>query len=120
MKTEFKQWHQILELAVRQAGKPAVYISNNLDWKKKKDEEAWEFVISELASFYGVAIDCHPTESPEYYNMRTNLTIGGLFFFDNPEEQYKFYRIFEQPLTDSSAIYACTFNVDGECETENT
>lgn len=45
---------------------------------------------------------------------------GGLFFFDTEEKQYAFYRIFEQPLTDSSAIYACTYNASGVCKTENT
>ena len=43
-----------------------------------------------------------------------------LFFFDTEKECYDFYRIFEQELTDSSAIYACTFGPDGQCETENT
>lgn len=121
MKVEFKQWHDVLGLATKQIGKPSVYINNGLEYNTPEDETIWFFIQSELASLYGVdAKTCTYRECPEFFDIRSNLIQGGLFFFESEEEQYKFYKIFEQPLTDSSAVYACTFNKNGECETENT
>lgn len=106
------QWHEIISLAVKQIGKPAVYVSNGLVYNNPTDVEIWKFVQSEVKAMYG--------ETKEFYNVMAVLGNGSTFFFDSEEEQYRFYRIFEQPLTDSSAVYACTYNADGVCERENT
>ena len=106
-------WAEINSMAVKQMGKPAVYVGNGLEYDTPKDDEIWKFVMAEIKSICG-------GETDEFYTVMASLVSGGLFFFDSKEEQYRFYKIFEQPLTDSSAIYACTYNSDGTCETENT
>jgi hypothetical protein len=106
------QWNEIHSLAVKQMGKPAVYVGNGLEYNTPEDDEIWKFVQSEVKAIYG--------ETNEFYNVMSGLVSGSMFFFDSTEEQYRFYRIFEQPLTDSSAIYACTYDSDGQCQTENT
>ena len=104
------QWHEVIKLAVKQIGKRAVYVSNDLSYDSPQDDKIWQFVIDEIKAKF-------PDNA---YNLLSGVTNSGLFFFDTEEEQYKFYDIFEQPLTDSSAIYASTYDADGECETENT
>lgn len=106
-------WHDIVALAVKQIGKPAVYVNNGLEHKDEKDDEIWDFIITSVGELYG-------KDTQRFYNVMGTLTAGGLFFFDNEEEQYEFYRIFEQPLTDSSAVYATTYGADGQGQTENT
>ena len=106
-------WDGICSLAVRQVGKPAVYVNNGLEHKDEKDDEIWDFIISSVRELYG-------KDSPRFYSVMGTLTAGGLFFFDSEEEQYEFYRIFEQPLTNSSAVYATTYGADGQGQTENT
>ena len=108
---EYLQWHQIYGLAAKQKGKWAVYIGNGLEFLTDKDTEIWNFVMDELIKLYG---------DDTFHRQIGNILHGGMFFFDSKAECYEFYRIFEQPLTDSSAIYACTYNPSGECETENT
>ena len=106
----FKPWNRIIKLAVKQVGKRAVYVNNGLEYKDPKDDEIWNVVIESITKLY----------PDTWKNYVGDLIQSGLFFFDTEEEQYKFYKIFEQPLTDSSAIYAKTFDENGNCETENT
>lgn len=106
------QWNEVQSLAVKQMGKPAVYVGNGLEYDKPEDDETWKFIMAELKAIYG--------ETDEFYNIMAGLVNGSMFFFDTKEEQYCFYRIFEQPLTDSSAVYACAYGPDGQCQTENT
>ena len=106
-------WHNIVGMAVAHKGKPAVYVSNGLEYDKPEDDEIWKFVMDQCKIIFGETTD-------EFYSTMTHMIGGGLFFFDTKEEQYAFYRIFEQPLTDSSAIYACTYDASGVCQTENT
>lgn len=121
MKVEFKHWHQILELATKQIGKPSVYISNGLEFITPKDESIWRFVQDEVQKLHGIEYNGDVSVlTVDYRNTMSNILQGGLFFFETEEEQYKFYKIFEQELTDSSAIYACTFDRNGKCKTENT
>lgn len=107
------QWNEINSLAVKQMGKPAVYVSNNLEYDTPKDEEIWVFICEQCKSLW-------EDKTPEYHNAMMSLVSGGLFFFDTEEEQHQFYKIFTQPLTDSSAVYACTYRADGVCWNENT
>ena len=88
----------------------SVYVNNGLQFDKS-DEHIWYFVQSEIDKLY---------DKKTALDYRSHLIQGGLFFFETEKECYDFYRIFEQELTDSSAIYACTYNPSGECETENT
>lgn len=101
-------WTEINAFAVKQIGKPAVYVSN-----QDSDDNVWQFVIESMKTIYG-------DKTPEFYDVLSYLISGGLFFFDTVEEQKTFYNVFEQPLTDSSSIYACTYDKNGECITENT
>ena len=106
-------WHNIVGMAVAHKGKPAVYVNNGLDFDKSEDETIWEFVVEQCKAMFGDKTD-------EFHSVIVNMIGGGLFFFDTEEEQFAFYRIFEHPLTDSSAIYACTYDASGVCQTENT
>jgi TorA maturation chaperone TorD len=45
---------------------------------------------------------------------------GGLFFFETEELAREFYSMFEQPLTDSSGLYASIYSPTDGCLTENT
>jgi len=107
-------WTLMHSLAVRQMAQPAVYVSNGLDFERPEDNAIWRFITGELRAIYG--------RTSEFYDITGELTghKGSLFFFDTVEEQQRFYKIFEQPLTASSAVYACTYTADGECQTENT
>lgn len=110
--SKFSSWHQICSLATKQVGKPSVYVSNGLDFLDPKEEEIWKFIIAAVETLYG--------SGPHTTEMLSNLITGGLFFFDNENDQYNFYKIFEQELTDSSPIYACTYDLTGKPKTENT
>ena len=109
-KVSYVAWHRMAGLATKQIGKYSVYVNNGLQFDKY-DEDIWYFVQSEINKLY---------DEKTALDYRTCLVHGGLFFFDTEKECYDFYRIFEQELTNSSAIYACTYNPSGECETENT
>lgn len=107
----YVDWTEILKLAVKEKGMCGVYISNNLNFDEH-DIHIWEFVQGELKKLY---------EEPKTYIMCIgDLIHGGLFFFDTEIERDTFYAIFQAPLTDSSAIYACTYDASGDCITENT
>jgi len=107
-------WTTINSLAVKQMAQPAVYVANKLDLNRNEDCKIWNFILEELAAIYG--------RTREYYDIMADMTgpTGSLFFFDTTEEQQRFYTIFEQPLTESSAVFACTYTADGEAQTENT
>jgi hypothetical protein len=107
------QWHEIVGLAVKQVGRPAVYVSNGLDISNTEDANVWIFVLAQVKKFCG-------DDTGRFHDMMASLVSCGLFFFGNEKEQREFYRIFESPLTDSSAIYACTYDDQGTCMTENT
>lgn len=107
----FVNWVKTNELAVKQVGQFAVYVSNGLDFDDEKDAKAWDFVLDYLKSAY--------TEA-ECYNYMGSIIDGGLFFFEIEEEAWKFYSVFEQPLTDSSGLYAAVFCPVRGCLTENT
>ena len=117
---QYKNWHEVNALATKAMGKPSVYINNGLEFNTTEQDHMWFFVLSEVAKLYGIKEDCRYEDYPEYHDVRISLLHGGLFFFDNEKDQYDFYRIFEQPLTDSSAMYACTYDKNGVPETENT
>ena len=106
-------WSEVYELAVRQVGKPAVSVRNGLAYGTPEDDAIWDFVLDQMRAIYG-------DKTPQFYAVISSLAFGGLFFFENEEEQYRFYKVFEQPLPYSSAIYACTYSADGTIETENT
>ena len=110
---DFVQDSDIYKLAVKQVGKPAVYVSHGLEMNNELDERIWSFVKESMQKIY--------KDDPDKLNeIILGLICGGLFFFETENEQNEFYHVFEQPLTDSSAIYACTYNQNGECLTENT
>jgi hypothetical protein len=104
----YKNWSDINSLAVRQQGQWAVYINNGLEFDTDQDQAIWNFVLDNTSS------QGWPVQD------RSLLLLGGLFFFDTELQATDFYRIFEQPLTDSSAIYACLYDSQGACLTENT
>lgn len=105
------QWNEVIKRAVKQTGKWACYVSNGLEYGSPRDDKIWRFVLDEFKSKFG---------EDQFYSILPNLIGSDVFFFDTEEECYKFYEIFNQPLTDSSAIYAATYSPDGQCETENT
>lgn len=104
-------WNKIHELAVKQVGKPAVYVSFGLDLESPEGDAIWKFVTAYLKNMY---------DSQTRWNLEVAILNSELIFFENEEEQYRFYKIFEQPLTDSSPLYAIAYSKDGVTETENT
>ena len=100
-------------LATRHMGKFSVYVSNDLEYKSPKDDEIWNFVVSEVVRLYGYG-------NPKYYDYIGNIITSGLFFFDTEKEMEDFYHIFDQELTDSSAIFSCTFCPTSGALTYNT
>lgn len=106
-------WSETITAAVKQVGKFAVYVNNGLEFDSPEDEAIWQFVKNGIKDIFG-------DETEEYFKVMQNLGSSALFFFDTEQEQERFYCIFEKELTDSSAIYACTYNKNGECQTENT
>lgn len=106
-------WSEVLSAAVAKTGKPAVWVNNELEYTLEKDTKIWHFVMDSMKTLYG-------DETTVYFNVIRDLVYGGLFVFDSEEDRDSFYRVFEQPLTDSSAIYACTFDNTGKVLTENT
>jgi hypothetical protein len=106
-------WDQINQLAVKQAGKPAVYVGNGLMYDTPQDDDIWKFVMAEMKSIYG-------DNSDEFYSIMLGLVHGGMFFFDSEEEQGTFFRVFMHPRVQNSAMFACTYGHDGECHTTNT
>ena len=107
------QWNEIVSMAVAHAGKPAVWVNNGLEYEDSSDAVIWKFVMDQVRKLYG-------NSTEEFYSIMNSLVYGGLFLFDTVDEQQRFYSIFDQPLTNSNAVYACTYNSDGVCENENT
>jgi len=106
-------WIETVKLAVKQKNMPAVYVTNGLEYETSEDTDIWNFVMESMKEMFG-------EKTNEYYEVMTNMVYGGLFFFDTFEQAEQFYRIFDQPLTDSSKIYACLFDNTGKCLNENT
>jgi hypothetical protein len=104
-------WGKVIELAVKHVGKPAVYVSFGLELDKPKDQAIWNFVTDSLKTIY---------EYEQYKSLIASIINSELIFFETEEQQRQFYKIFEQPLTDSSALYAVTYGQDGKVKTENT
>lgn len=102
--------NEINSIAVAAIGRPAIYISNNLDFNLKKDRIAWNFLISAIAEKYGEKSDVY----------KTIAILSGFMFFDDLTELHDFYTLFEHPLIDSGGAYACTYNKFGVMLTENT
>jgi hypothetical protein len=110
----FAGWTRINELAVKATNRWACYVSNGLDMNNPRDTEIWNFIVEQIKSL------CPKDSDIAFSNTMSNLADSGLFFFDTEAELDAFYNIFSQPLTDSSAFYACTYNPKGQCMTENT
>ena len=102
----------IISLAVKQEAKPAVWVSNNLEFGNAKGDEIYCFVLDQVRNLYGKEV-----AEKEFF---TGLIGSSLFFFDTEKEQYKFYDIFQSPTVDSSGFYAMTIDKYGNIETENT
>jgi hypothetical protein len=108
---KFVNWCKTNEFAVKQVGQWGVYVSNNLDYDDEKESKAWEFVIDYLKS---------TRTEVEYLNYISSIMDGGLFFFETEELAWEFYSMFEQPLTNSSGLYATIYSPNGVGLTENT
>jgi len=106
-------WCDMAELATKHMGKFSCYIGNGLSYNNPEEDAIWAFVQEELVKLYG-------DKTPKFYDYIGNVIQGGLFFFESEYEMMEFYHIFEQPLTDSSALYACTYCPINGCMTENT
>lgn len=109
---KFASWSGINKLAVKQMGKYAVYVGNGLAMLTQEDDAIWAFVMQKIKEMFG--------DDAVRSEWVSNLVEGGLFFFETEAEMDAFYSIFTAELTDSCAMYACTYDPTGECLTENT
>jgi hypothetical protein len=110
---KYHNWQEINSLAVKAARMPAVYVNNGLEYNIPEDDEIWRCIQEQMRNIYG-------DKTTKFYDVMSGLVNGGMFFFDCPVEAMRFYQVFEMPLTDSSAVYACLYAADGTCLTENT
>ncbi len=110
---KYCQWNEINSLAVKAARMPAVYVSNGLEYTAPEDDDIWRCIQDQMRNIYG-------DKTTKFYDVMSGLVNGGMFFFVSTEEAMQFYQVFELPLTDSSAVYACLYTEDGTCTTENT
>ncbi len=108
---KFMNWADTNKAAVKQQNQWACYISNGLDLSSKNDRVIYDFVIQQIGNLF--------KEKKDFFSTISNITDGGLFFFESSKEMEHFYYIFNRELTYSSAIYACIYNPNGECLTEN-
>jgi hypothetical protein len=113
------QWHNVLSLAVKQAGKWAVYVRNRLD-NTPEDNKVWDDIRKAFEDMYGSSRTKENNFSSDVDQAMLSMLLNGLVLFDTEDEMWKFYSVFERTLVDSSAVYACAFSPDGECLTENT
>jgi hypothetical protein len=110
---KYYNWHEINSLAVKAASMHAVCVGNGLEYVTPEDNEIWRCIQDSMRNIYG-------DKSSKFYDVMSGLVSGGMFFFVSPDEARRFYQVFELPLVDSSAVYACLYNSDGTCATENT
>lgn len=106
-------WFDVNKLAVKQVGRPAVYVSDGLQYTHHEDDAVWKVIMDSMKNIYG-------DDTPEFHDVMLGLIHSSMFFFETEEEQQRFYGVFEQELVYSSAVYACAYHTDGECMTENT
>ena len=109
----YSNWQEINSLAVRAVGKPAVYVSNGLEYTTPEDDKIWCCIQNEMRNIYG-------DKTTKFYDVMSGLVSGGMFFFEDSGKAYSFYKVFELLPVDSSAVYACLYDRVGSCETENT
>jgi hypothetical protein len=112
---EVFDWIEVASLAVKAVGKPAVYVANHVDWDEEEDSGVEIFLLNLVDSTYN-----DPEEVKLRNELRLLVSTGGLVFFDTKEEQYRFYKLFEEGVVESSCVYACTVDETGKCLTENT
>jgi len=120
MEIEYKQWYEVIGLATKQQGMWSVYVSNNLDWDKDHEKIIWDFVVAEIEARFSKEKPANPYEDSDFHKCYLNFWNGGLLFFNDEETARKYYNIFEQPLTNSSGVYASLFGPLGNGITENT
>ena len=106
-------WNEVHKLAVAHVGKPAVYVSSSGSDNSELENKVFDDIRTSLNTLYGEGSDT-------VRDYMCSIIQGCLIFFDNEDDQYKFYRIFETEITDSSFVYACTYDKTGQCLTENT
>lgn len=102
---KFVDRHTIVELAIRQSGKYAVFVANHLDLDIPYDESVWTFLV-----------DCFKDDK----DVLDGLVNSGLFLFDTEDEAVRFFSVFEYSVASSSGMYACWYTPDGSLQSENT
>jgi hypothetical protein len=116
MRIKAYQWHEYISLAVKQIGKPCVYISNHLEYNQE-DKHVWGYVIQEMKKLFPGGTE---TEV-RWENVVCDLMFNPLIEFDTEEEAWEFYQIFNvRGKTYASPIFATVFSSDGELLSENT
>ena len=121
MVIKYYQWHDVLSLATKQMGMWSVYVNNGLDDTiSTTDKEIWDFIVAEIESKFSKEQPANPYADSDFHKCYMNFWNGGLLFFEDKETAFRYYSIFEQPLTDSSAVHASVFDPDGNGVTENT
>lgn len=97
-------------LAIKQMGKPAVYVANHLDY----EDDGFDIILD--AIFQGVS-KLYPDK---IYLITESIQSGGIFFFDSGEQTKEFFEIFNTDPVYASPIYATLHEASGNCIDENT
>lgn len=103
---KYLDWNDINELAVKQSGKYAVYISNTLDMGYAEDVKVHERVLDNLK--------CLCTDNTkEYYDYVGWVIAGGLALFETREQAEKVFEALTYEVQDGTGFYVAMYNPDG-------
>ncbi len=108
MKEVYTDKNEIIEMAVKYKQKWAVYVSNQLQYDAS-DEHIWQMIVKRCAT--------HKEITQEDI---ISIMQGGLFFFDTQEEMETFFNIFDKAPVYSSALFAMSYDNQGNSLSENT
>lgn len=111
MNADYRNWSEINALAVKQVGKFAVYVANNVDYDSEIDNKSWDYAVSQIR--------LKTDNEKSYYEISSGMIHGGLFFFESEEKADEFFNIFCNEITEKTGLYAAIYCPERGCLSEN-
>lgn len=105
MDIEYADWTDINGLAVKQKGMYAVYIANRLE------DNAYDYIWTRIQAGCSQFMPIDKV---------MDIMHGGLFFFKTEKSMLKFFNVFNEKPIYSSAVYAASYDKNGNQLSENT
>ena len=103
---KYLDWNEINELAVKQSGEHAVYISNTLDMGYVDDVQIHERVLDNLKCL------CIATLQ-ENYDYVGWVIAGGLALFETKEQAEKVFEALTYEVQDGAGYYVAVYSPGG-------